>query len=185
MAHQARRHVLVMDDDPSILALLRSLLEEEGDRVSASPTLLGLDAVKRLAPDLILLDLVFGGQEQGLGLLQRLRSDGATARIPVIVCSASPRTIRHLSDGHLGEGVGLIVKPFDLDELLAEVGSLAAWGAEQAQDRVAAPRRHEPATAYHDRPAGVGPRLASPSSPPVDRTTWPPDGRDDPLPFHR
>ncbi len=129
----ARPHVLVMDDAEEIRGLLRDALEDEGYRVSASPTVIDLDGVKRLAPDLILLDLVFAGEQRGLPFLRRLRGDRSVAGMSVIVRSAAVGAIRRLGPGDGGEGVGLVLKPFDLDELLREMRALQRWRAERAR----------------------------------------------------
>ena len=128
----ASSHVLVMDDVAEVLDLLRDVLREEGYRVSPRPTVVGLDEVKRLAPDVILLDLLFGGQHRGLDLLRQLRQDRATADVPVVVCSAAVDAVRRLAGDHVGEGVGLVLKPFDIDELLGELRALESWRAERS-----------------------------------------------------
>ncbi len=58
-------HVLVMNDTQEILDLLRELLEEEGYRVSTSLYVLDLTKIKTLAPDVIVLDVMFEGHDQG------------------------------------------------------------------------------------------------------------------------
>ena len=128
-----RPQVLVMDDAEELLGQLREALEDEGYRVLASPTVIDLDGIKRLTLDLILLDLDFAGEPQGLPILRRLRGDRAVAGVPVIVCAAAVETIRRLGPGNGGEGVGLVLKPFDLDELLQEMHALQRWRAERAQ----------------------------------------------------
>jgi CheY-like chemotaxis protein len=54
-------------------------------------------------------------------LLQKLKMDRATAKIPVVVCTAALQLAREL-EGHLKEkGVALVLKPFDIDDLLRAV----------------------------------------------------------------
>ncbi len=130
-ADGTRPHVLVMDDSHDLLGLPREAREDEGYRVSASPTVIDLDGVKRLTPDLILLDLVFAGEQRGLPFLRRLRGDQAVAGMPVVVCSAAVDAIRRLGPGDGGDGVGLVLKPFDLDELLREMRAMRDRGADR------------------------------------------------------
>lgn len=115
-------HILVVNDTPEILELFRELLEAEGYGVSLySYAFRDLDEIKRVKPDLMILDFIIGGEDHGWQLLQKLKMDRATADLPVIVCTAALRVVREL-EGHLREkGVTVVLKPFDIDDLVAEV----------------------------------------------------------------
>ena len=117
-----RRHILVVNDTQELLDLFREILEGEGYRVSLySYAFRDLDDVKRDRPDLIVLDFIIDGEAHGWQLLQKLKMDRETATIPVIICTAAVRLVRDL-EGHLKEkGVGVVLKPFDIDDLLLEV----------------------------------------------------------------
>lgn len=132
MAPLPRRHVLAIEDAAEVLAVLRAVLEEAGYRVSTRLEVVGCAEVVRLAPDLIVLDLLLGRDAAGLGLLVALRGDPATARIPVVLCSAAHDALRRLEGRHLGGGVRLVLKPFTVAELLDEAEQALAWGAERA-----------------------------------------------------
>ena len=116
------RHILVVNDTQEILDLFRELLEEEGYEVSLySYAFDDLAEIKRVRPDLIILDFIVGGEAHGWQLLQKLKMGRATATIPVIVCSAALHLLREL-EGHLKEkGVAVVPKPFDIDDLLRAV----------------------------------------------------------------
>jgi DNA-binding response OmpR family regulator len=116
-------HILVVNDTPEILELFRELLEGDGYRVSLySYAFRDLEEVKRVEPDLMILDFIIGGENHGWQLLQKLKMDRATATLPVIVCTGAISVVRDL-EGHLREkGVTIVLKPFDIDELLTEVG---------------------------------------------------------------
>ena len=122
MAKATQRHVLVVNDTQEILDLFKEILEEEGYRVSLySYAFRDLDDVKQDCPDLIILDFIIGGENHGWQLLQKLKLDRETAKIPIIVCTAALNVVREL-EGHLREkGVGVVLKPFDIDDLLREV----------------------------------------------------------------
>jgi CheY-like chemotaxis protein len=120
-----QRHVLVINDTPEILDLFRDLLGDEGYRVTtdnfAAPFGQKLQEVKELRPDLIILDFIIGGEEFGWQFLQMLKMDRGTRNIPVIVCTAAVTQVRELQN-HLDQmGVAVVLKPFDLDVLLAEL----------------------------------------------------------------
>ena len=66
-----------------------------------------------------------------------VRMDRATAAIPVVVCAAALDAIRQMEDHLLGQGTGLVLKPFAPDELLAEIDH--AWAMLAEQRRVALP----------------------------------------------
>lgn len=121
-----QRHVLVINDTQEILDLFREILEDEGYRVSMySYAFRDLDEIKQDRPDLIILDFIIGGEAYGWQLLQKIKMDRATATIPIIVCTAAVQLAREL-EGHLKEkGVGIILKPFDIDDLIREID--ATW----------------------------------------------------------
>jgi CheY-like chemotaxis protein len=116
------QHILVVDDALALVAIYRELLEEEGYRVSVeiSPELLP-DTVLALAPDLILVDLLFGHVPRGYDLIERLKSQSATRNIPVLVCSADAHLLHDLSSQLLAWDCGVLLKPFSLDALLEAI----------------------------------------------------------------
>jgi two-component system alkaline phosphatase synthesis response regulator PhoP len=117
-----RPHILVMNDVQEIVDLLQELLEEEGYRVTTSLYVLDLAKVKRLKPDLMVLDIMFEGEDKGWHFLTLSRLDRQLCRIPVILCTAAVRTVKEM-EGHLAEqGVTVVPKPFDIDRLLREIG---------------------------------------------------------------
>ena len=133
MSGARRRHVLVVNDTPEILDLFRENLEDEGYRVSLSSyAFRDLDDVKRDRPDLIVLDFIIGDENHGWQLLQKLKMDRETASIPIIVCTAAINLVREL-EGHLREkGLGVVLKPFDIDDQLLEVNQRSPALAEEA-----------------------------------------------------
>lgn len=132
----ATTHVLVINDTPEILALFRDLLEEEGYRVTldqfAGDVGDKIRAIDHAQPDLIVLDFIIGGEALGWQLLQALRMDRRTASIPIVVCTAARKLVEELQ-GHLDTlAVGVVLKPFDIDHLLAEIRrSLARYQQER------------------------------------------------------
>ncbi len=117
----AGRRALVMEDAPEVLDLLREVLESEGFAVTASADPFGIEEVIREAPDLIVLDVLFGHEERGIELLRRLRAEEATAAIPVVLCSGATEPIRRIEGPLLEGATGLVLKPFDVDVLLEEI----------------------------------------------------------------
>jgi DNA-binding response OmpR family regulator len=138
--------VLVINDTQEILELFQVILAEEGYEVTLHT--LGVDEmaeIRQIMPDLLLLDFVIGQETPGWQLLQKLKMDRATARIPVVVCSGAMRQLREL-EGWLGaKGISTVLKPFDIDDLLITlrkrlIGASPALVRESARARPRTPR---------------------------------------------
>ena len=125
-AHVDRKpRVLVINDTQEILDLFREILEEEGfEVVLSSFGVQEVDDVRKINPDLVILDFLVGGEAQGWQLLQKLKMSRATDSLPIIVCTAAIQLAREL-EGHLkAKNVGLVLKPFDIDDLIGVVNSV-------------------------------------------------------------
>ena len=112
--------ILVVDDQPINVQLLKRKLEKEGLTVlTAYNGQEALDLVSRIKPDLILLDVMMPDMD-GIEVCQRLQASEASRHIPVIFVTA--RTSKEGKIEGLGVGaVDYITKPIDLDETLARV----------------------------------------------------------------
>jgi DNA-binding response OmpR family regulator len=112
-------HILVVDDEPSIVEVVGLYLEREGYRVTAaSDGQTALETVRRERPDLIVLDLMLP-RIDGLEITRRLRTYGDVP-IPIIMLTAK----REEMDRILGLEMGAddyIVKPFSPQELVSRV----------------------------------------------------------------
>ena len=121
----APRHILVINDTVAILELFRTLLEEEGYRITTDDfsvdMLAMLDRVKAERPDLIVLDFIVGDEGKGWQFLQMLRMDRATRDIPVVVCTAAAKMVEELQTHLDVMGVGVVLKPFDIDIVITEI----------------------------------------------------------------
>lgn len=110
-------HILVIDDDPSIRAVLNDVLTEEGYHVqTAANGAEGLLAIEQSAPALILLDMRMPVLN-GWGLADLLRARGLSIPIVVMTAARDARTWAQEAGA-----IGYIAKPFDLTELLDAVG---------------------------------------------------------------
>ncbi len=122
-------HVLVVDDDQALLDLYRDVLGDEGYRITATPVAPDdLGAVRELAPDAILLDLRLGGGPGGPSLLERLSTDPAMAAIPVVLCTGDVREVEALRSRPEGLAAGVVLTPFDLDDLLGTLATAIRTG---------------------------------------------------------
>jgi len=112
--------VLVVDDTPENLDLMRQALENIGCEVMvATSGERALETVQRQVPELILLDVVMPGMD-GFEVCRRLKQDETTRAIPVLFLTARD-TADDIVEGFRAGGVDYIVKPFHKEEVLARV----------------------------------------------------------------
>ena len=129
MAEPLPPHVVVINDERDNLFLFRELLEEEGYRVSTlTYPMAEVGDLVILGSDLLILDMVFGGEDRGWQFLQQLRLDRRTAALPILVCTAAVRLVRDVQAYLERMGIGVVLKPFDIDPFLEEVRRRLALG---------------------------------------------------------
>ncbi len=113
----AKATVLIVDDDPTIVAVLQAALEDEGYNVLTAVNGGALPVAREQRPHVILLDIMMPGMD-GVEVSRRLRADPATAKIPIVAMSATNNLAavagRMASDDRLP-------KPFDLDSVCSMV----------------------------------------------------------------
>src|SRR5262245_29957097 len=123
---QRRKRILVVEDHPESLELLRMILEEEGYRVQSAET--GRDAIEAVTsppadettdppPDLILLDLRLPDMN-GVDVVRALQENLSEVP-PVVFISAD--TLHTLNAAADSVGATSVRKPFDFDELFQAI----------------------------------------------------------------
>lgn len=109
--------VVIIDDDPMIVALLEGELEKEGFRViSEDNGVAGLQAVKKHRPAAVILDIHLPRLD-GWSALSEMKNDPATSHIPVLIISVEEARARGFSFG----ACDFLVKPFDPERLVDTV----------------------------------------------------------------
>lgn len=112
--------ILIIEDDEAILRVLRRALAYEGYRVdTAVDGESGLSLARDYHPDLVILDWMLPGMD-GLEVCQRLRAGGS---VPVLMLTAKD-TLQDRVQGLDAGADDYMVKPFELDELLARIRAL-------------------------------------------------------------
>jgi len=111
------KKVLVADDDPAILDVMRMMLEFEGYEVAttlngATVLQLGVDL-----PDLLLLDIWMSGTD-GRDICKILKQSDRTSNIPIVLVSASKDIERSAFEAGAND---FIAKPFEMNELLQKI----------------------------------------------------------------
>ena len=115
--------VLVVDDEPNIVLSLEFLMEQaDFEVVTAEDGEQALARVDDTQPDLILLDISLPGIS-GFDVLERLRSQEATANLPIIMLTAHGRDVEREKGMALGAD-DYITKPFSTQSLVEKVKAL-------------------------------------------------------------
>ena len=119
--------ILIVDDDRPIVDFITEALADEGYTVrSAFSVASALDATATRAPDLIIMDLHMPGKTGDM-FVRELRRDGHT-NLPVVLMTADSMSAKALE----AEGIAFcLLKPFDLDDLLACVAKYVPPQREQ------------------------------------------------------
>jgi len=120
MNSDAKALILSIDDDPEILSLIERFLTTSGYRVmtaDSGPT--GLEAIGKVKPNLILLDIRMPGMD-GYAVCSRLQENSETAYIPVIFVTALGEDQDKARAFSVG-AVDYLVKPIQRDILLESV----------------------------------------------------------------
>ncbi|MFD8994631.1 response regulator transcription factor [Streptomyces abikoensis] len=113
--------ILIVDDEPAVREALRRSLAFEGYATELAVD--GLDAVEKVAdrrPDLIVLDVLMPRMD-GLTAARRMRASGVT--VPILMLTARD-TVGDRVTGLDAGADDYLVKPFELDELLARIRAL-------------------------------------------------------------
>jgi two-component system OmpR family response regulator len=107
--------LLIVDDDPMTCQLLKIQLEMEGYACTtlSDPERI-LEAIRTEFPSLALLDFHLGACD-GLDLLQAIRSREECQSLPVVIMSG----LDHRQDSELAGANGFMLKPFNLEDLVA------------------------------------------------------------------
>ncbi|HVA09737.1 MAG TPA: response regulator transcription factor [Acidimicrobiales bacterium] len=112
--------VLIVEDDPDMRELLKRLLEKDGYETDvAGNTTAALTAVASFHPDIVLLDVVLGG-EDGRAILPKLRE---LSDVPVVFVTARGLEMDRINGLRMGAD-DYIVKPFSSGELSARIESV-------------------------------------------------------------
>lgn len=132
------RTVLIVDDNPDILALLRANLSASGfDTLEAQNGEVALARIDEAKPDLVLLDLMMPVLD-GWAVLEALQ--GRPHRPPVIVLTAADAVMNVDRAQRLGV-TAYITKPFNLPELVGLVETVTSTGR---QDQPSQTQAHRP-----------------------------------------
>jgi len=119
--------VLIIDDDPTLVALLQDQLDREGHQtVGAYDGETGLEYLSQSAPDLVLLDVMLPGID-GLEVCRRIR---AACDASIVFLSVRSED-QDIVDGLLDGGDDYVTKPFSMSELRARIAAISRRRADR------------------------------------------------------
>jgi DNA-binding response OmpR family regulator len=119
--------VLVVDDDPTMLEIVETVLRSGGLEVATSSTGVdGLRAAHESSPDCAVLDVTMPDMT-GLEVCRALRDDAETSDIPIILLTGRGQWL-DVASGFDAGADDYLVKPFTAQELLARVDALTGLG---------------------------------------------------------
>ena len=118
---EERRKVVCIEDEPEMIDLIRLILSRKGfELIGAVGGREGLETVRRVKPDLVLLDLMMPDMD-GWEVYQQMKADEELKDIPVIVVTAKAQSIDKVLGLHIAKVDDYITKPFGPQELLESV----------------------------------------------------------------
>lgn len=113
----AAQRILVVEDDPDTMQLLNMILSDEGyDVLTASNGTLALEMLRKMGPDLVLLDWMLPGMD-GLEVCRRARE---ISSVPILMLTAKTEAQDRVTGLDIGAD-DYVPKPFDHEELLARI----------------------------------------------------------------
>jgi DNA-binding response OmpR family regulator len=133
---EERKLVVCIEDEPEMIDLVKLILRRaDFEFVGAVGGREGLNTVRRLKPDLVLLDLMMPDVD-GWEVYRQMKADDELKGIPVIVITAKAQSIDRVLGLHIAKVDDYITKPFGPHELLESVNSIL--GMEGTESEVTA-----------------------------------------------
>jgi two-component system response regulator VicR len=118
---KAKKTVVCIEDEPEMVDLIKLILGRRGfELTGAMGGREGLEVVRRVKPDLVLLDLMMPDID-GWEVYQQMKADEELKHIPVIVVTAKAQSIDKVLGLHIAKVDDYVTKPFGPQELLQSV----------------------------------------------------------------
>jgi DNA-binding response OmpR family regulator len=126
---EAKKTVVCIEDEPEMVDLIKLILGRKGfELIGAMGGREGLDAIRRVKPDLVLLDLMMPDMD-GWEVYQQIKADDELKHIPVIVVTAKAQSIDKVLGLHIAKVDDYVTKPFGPQELVHSVERVLAKAA--------------------------------------------------------
>jgi two-component system, OmpR family, response regulator MprA len=126
--------ILLIEDEPAVLASLRRRLAFEGYSISTAVTgLMGLEILETLSPNLVILDVMLP-EMNGFEVAKRIRT---TSSVPILMLTARD-SVQDRVQGLESGADDYLCKPFAIEELLARVKALLRRSRQQPEESASA-----------------------------------------------
>ncbi|MGB9777524.1 MAG: response regulator transcription factor [Anaerolineae bacterium] len=118
---EQRKKIVCIEDEPEMIDLVRLILGRRGfELIGAVGGREGLETVRQVKPDLVLLDLMMPDMD-GWEIYQHMKADEELRHIPVIIVTAKAQSIDKVLGLHIAKVDDYITKPFGPQELIESV----------------------------------------------------------------
>ena len=119
-----KKKILVIDDEEYLLELTQRLLRSSGyEVITLANGTNALNLIKKELPHLVLMDLLMPDKD-GSEICQEMKSDAAIQHIPVILTTGQMLDQAEYSDKESIRADDYLMKPFEIDDLLAKIEKL-------------------------------------------------------------
>ena len=125
LQENARKKILVVEDEPGIRFLLRDILKEEYSVYEAEDGRKALELIDRIMPDLVICDVLMPNMN-GLELCTKIKNTTATCQVPFILLSAKASEDHHMEGYEVGADA-YIAKPFHTTYLKLRIRKLLEY----------------------------------------------------------
>ncbi len=114
--------IMVINNSDDILAMFQKILTAEDQQVFPQLFLNSdLRGVRKIKPDLIILDYYVGREGVGWEFLQLLKMEDTTAVIPVLICTTAVKLVHEIAGYLATKQVSILRKPFESGDLIRAV----------------------------------------------------------------
>ncbi len=128
MASSIKPRAIICEDEPDVRHIMELILVGDGFDVYAQGTLKDLeDRLKRLKPDLLILDVMLpGGAMDGMDMCRKIKEEGAYPKMKILICSAIARgtTQTEANLSQISKADDFLFKPFEPNDLRKRVAAL-------------------------------------------------------------
>jgi DNA-binding response OmpR family regulator len=121
MMAETKKKIVCIEDEPTMIGLVKTILDLKGfEVIGALGGREGLETVRRVRPDLVLLDLMMPDVD-GEQVYQHLKADDDLRHIPVIILTADAKSMTRVVWEQVAKADGFVAKPFNMQELVQAV----------------------------------------------------------------
>ncbi len=121
MTEAEKKTIVYIEDDPEMIKLMRIILSRKGiELIGALGGKHGLETIRRVKPDLVLLDLMMPEMD-GWEVYAKMRDEEETRDIPVIIVTVRAESVDKALGLYVAKVEDYLTKPFHVQELLSSV----------------------------------------------------------------